>query len=57
MPLDAAVLQQAKDDYDRRGFAVIKSFLSGDELRECQAQAHRYLAEVAPSKPDSEVPN
>lgn len=43
-----AAFQQAKEQFDRDGFAVIKGFLSGETKRNLLDNVDRYLARVLP---------
>jgi phytanoyl-CoA hydroxylase len=52
--MEDAALRQAKADYDRDGFAVVRGFLCGATLVEAQRRARHYIAVVAPSKPEAE---
>lgn len=46
---------QAKRDYDQNGFAVVRNFLTGDELAALQAQLDRYILEVVPTLDDAKA--
>ncbi len=45
--------QQAKQDYDREGFAIVRQFLTPDELRDLTAELNRYIREVVPGLSDA----
>lgn len=49
------MLRQAQADYDRSGFCVVRNFLRGKALAEAQWQAHRYVHDIAPTKPEDET--
>jgi phytanoyl-CoA hydroxylase len=46
---------QIKEIYDRDGFVVVPGFLSPQELAELNRQLERFLREVAPTLPDTQV--
>lgn len=45
----------ARQDYDRDGFAVVRAFLTGDELAALQGQLDRYILEVVPTLDDAKA--
>ncbi|MSR58107.1 MAG: phytanoyl-CoA dioxygenase family protein [Planctomycetaceae bacterium] len=45
----------AKRDYDQNGFAIVRDFLTGDELSALKAQLDRYILEVVPTLDDSKA--
>ncbi|ARF53271.1 phytanoyl-CoA dioxygenase family protein [Streptomyces gilvosporeus] len=47
--------RQYKPAFDRDGYVVIRQFLTCDELSELRSQIHRFIREVAPSLPDTQV--
>ncbi|MFE6311734.1 phytanoyl-CoA dioxygenase family protein [Streptomyces rochei] len=46
---------QYKHAFDRDGFIVVRNFLTPDELSELNAQIQRFLSEVAPLLPETQV--
>ncbi|PQO29707.1 hypothetical protein DTL21_27100 [Bremerella cremea] len=41
--------------YDRDGFVIVREFLAADELLTLQNELYRYIREVVPSRPSSDV--
>src|SRR5205085_4351295 len=47
--------RQCKPPFDRDGYVVVRQFLTRDELSELRSQIRRFIREVAPSLPDTQV--
>ena len=46
---------QLKKDWDENGYAVVRNFMSVEEVGELRAEIERYIAEVVPEVPEYEV--
>ena len=47
--------QELNDEFDRDGLVSLPAFLSSDEVAELRRHLDRFIAEVVPTMPDSEV--
>ena len=45
----------AKRDYDRQGFAIVRGFLTPGELAELKGELDRYISQVVPTLDDSQA--
>ncbi len=46
-------LQQAKREFDERGFTVLRGFMSATEIGQVNAELDRYIADVLPGLPET----
>ena len=46
---------QLKKDWDENGYAVVRNFMSVEEVGELRAEIERYIAEIVPEVPEYEV--
>ena len=46
---------QLKEAFDRKGYLVLRGFMSGAEAQEINRQIERYIADVLPTLPENEA--